>query len=260
MFNINKFLTLFLICISVITLSCASGRNKNQIIDNSELNEPNRIIKLVKKLPENASLEAIENLLKEIMREIGKVRRAEMQDVYEAMDLLRKQPNIVKALSNYYKANEAKDFNGRHLTLKVIGELRRKDAFPLLKEIIWEALPPRNVENEAVDTIEREKEVIIKMKAIHGIAFIRDDNGDYYEEGEKELKKIMKAHESKVVRIEAISAYQWNHGDKKKTASDLYQILPIEYHKYVQVPRFYKGMNRELFNIQILKWREKWAW
>jgi hypothetical protein len=91
------------------------------------------------------------------------------------------------------------------------------------------------------------------VKAVEGIGYMR------VEEGFNLLIDIMLNHESDVVRIAAVDAYMWNHNDSASAAETLYGALPPELHKYVQRPRFHRGMNVDEFNRQLASWIEKWG-
>jgi len=70
---------------------------------------------------------------------------------------------------------------------------------------------------------------------------------------------VAQQHPSRAVRIAAIDAYMWNHGDTAEAAAHIYSALPESDHKYVTRPRFYRGMNREVFPTRLREWREKWG-
>ena len=94
---------------------------------------------------------------------------------------------------------------------------------------------------------------MIRVKAVHGLAYLRTDESD------EAIIDIMRYHESIAIRITAIDSYMWNNGDSEVAAQQLYIALPINLHKFVQRPRFRRGMDRAEFNAQLNDWQAQWA-
>lgn len=219
---------------------------------------PNKSLDLAKEIPESASLAELEEKLKEILSEISRAPRQDIHIVYETIILLRIQPNIVRALSSIYYSKPEEAFQDRLLTLKVMGELQREDALDVFKNIVWKPLPP--VTPGPADRISpREYEEMIHSKAVQGMAYIRAEDGEIIVDADKEVLRVIKEHPSHSVRITAIDAFMWNHGDTTEAASVLYEILPQEYYKYVERPRFYRGVNQQVFSTHLKSWQKKWS-
>ena len=96
-------------------------------------------------------------------------------------------------------------------------------------------------------------------KAVQGIAYLRDANGGQDEAAVREIISIIQTHPSRSVRIAAIHARMRNHGDTAEAAATLYKLIPQEFHPYVEMPRFHRGMNRNVFDTRLKAWRDKWA-
>jgi hypothetical protein len=200
----------------------------------------------------------MEIILKEILPEINRVNRGQMNIIYEAILILREHPFIVQALVNHYYSTPKENFHQRLLTLKVVGELQRFDAFDFLRDIVWGPLPA--ISQGPADRITaREYEEMIQSKAVQGLAYLRNEEGRPRTEAAQETIRVIKEHPSQAVQIVAIDAYMWNHGDTKDAAATLYETLPEEFHKYVERPRFHKGMNQKVFSLRLEEWRKKWA-
>jgi hypothetical protein len=218
----------------------------------------NKSLGLVKRVPGDASAEEMEQALKEIVLEMRRATRKDLSDIHEAVMLLRKKSEVIRGLKRLYSGVPQNKYYDRLFIIRLTGELQRTDALDFLKDVAWKELPAASPK-AAERLTPREYEEIIQSKAVHGLAFMRDNNGELHTEGIKETLKIAKTHPSHAVRIAAIDAFMWNQGDRKEAAAKLYADIPAEYHKYVEMPRFYRGMNRGLFDKRLKAWRKKWA-
>ena len=156
--------------------------------------------------------------------EFRKSTKQDKPSIYEAINLLGQQQHSFSVLSEFYKEIPVTDYLGRHFMLCVIGEMRKLEGLPFLREIVWSPLPKMK---RNVYLSERQFEAIVRAKAVQGIAYLRT------KEAYKELIKVMQTHESPIVRIGAIEAYKWNLGYNEKKLTELKQILPKEYHVYI---------------------------
>ncbi len=222
------------------------------ITPKSEIN----ILDHVNHIPPNASLEELEAKLGDILIRIGSVPRRDIGMVRESIIKLRGQPHIVQASINHYNSLQKGTYSERRLVLAVMGELQRMDTFAFLKKVIWVPLPDTPPVPDGLSP--KDNEVILQMKAVEGVGFIRKEDGTHSNQAMNELVTIMHDHPSKPVRITAIDTYMWNHDDSFEAASTLYQILPSDLHQYVERPRFYRGTNTKTFNKRLLEWKNKW--
>ena len=221
---------------------------------------PSKLLHMVDLLPENATTGQIEQALPEILREIGRADHIERQFVYAAISKLRDQPNVVHAFVSKYQSLAQQDYQQRFFLLQVMGELQRPDTLDHLRDVVWAPLTETIEYGASADWISpREYEELLKRKAVQGIAYLRDDAGDQLTEPEDEVLKVIETHPSSSVRIAAIDAFMWNHNDSPQAAERLYLMLPQELHKFVERPRFTKGMDRERFDDRLKIWRDKWV-
>lgn len=241
-----------ILCLLIIcgVFSCCKHEGRAPLAFISPSVSTNAALAFTKELPENASLRTLVEKLDVIMLEIRRARHSDMPSIYESIKILRTQPEIVKALTSYYKSITKEDYVQRRFTIQVIGELRRQDALPFLCAVVWNSLP---AEETSVSLTSRDYEEIIMTKAVYGITYLRD------EEGFKETIMVMLEHESTAVRIAAIDAYMWNLRDGRQAAATLYKLLPEAFHKYVERPRFYKGMDYHEFNNRLEAWLNTWG-
>jgi hypothetical protein len=202
-----------------------------QKIISDQVYEKNRAFGLAKNLKPDEPKERLESLLPAFLGELRRAAKEDMPSAYEAISLLGQQPRAFSAMYEYYNQIPATDYPGRLFVLSIIGEMRKPEALPMLRGLVWSPLPPgkRNVYLS-----KRQLEAIIKVKAVHGIAYLRT------EEAYQELRKIIQTHESPIVRIGAIEAYKWNRGYHEETLAELRRILPEQYHSYVNRRGRYK--------------------
>ena len=150
-----------------------------------------------------------------------------------------------------YRQLPAEAFEQRLMTISVVGELQRADAMPMLQDVVWAPLPEESSMPEGLSP--RDIQEMIQTNAVQGLCFLGSA------EGYKAVMDVILNHESLHVRIEAIDAYMWNHGDSEETAAHLFKTLPEAFHKYVERPRFHAGMDVKDFNERLSAWREKWG-
>jgi hypothetical protein len=74
-----------------------------------------------------------------------------------------------------------------------------------------------------------------------------------------EVIAIVREHESAFVRFEAINAYLWNHDDSEDAAENLRRALAEEFHKYIEMPRFAKGIDAYEFDRHVEEWQARWG-
>ena len=209
------------------------------------------LLAIVQNIPENAPKWQMDDLLDRFMPEFFQVRSGDMQQVVAAVAVLRDQPNIVDSLTDYYYAFPAPEYEKRMMTIGLIGELQRTDAMPFFDRIIWNSLWLRQPIAEG--PVPRELIEMIRVKAVHGLAYLRTDESD------EAIIDVMQFHDSFSIRITAIDSYMWNKRDREEAAQQLYIALPTNLHKFVERPRFRRGMDRAAFNAQLEDWRKIWA-
>ncbi len=186
--------------------------------------EKNRALGLARSLKPNEPKERLERLLPTFVGELRRATKEDMPSAYEAISLLGQQPHGFSAMHEYYNQIPATDYAGRLFVLSIIGEMRKPEALPVLRELVWSPLPPGK---RQVYLSKRQLEAMVRVKAVHGIGYLRT------EEAYQELRKILQNHESPIVRIGAIEAYKWNRRYSEETLAELRRILPKQYHPYV---------------------------
>lgn len=202
-------------------------------------------------IPPNASREQMDGGVNDFMTTFSKSRSGDLQKFTNALTALREQPQLVSAIAAHYDRLPKPDHTGRISTLAVLGELKRPDAMPFLQKTVWTPMPARQPLEEGLT--ERDLEEMVIVKALQGVGYLRSPDSD------KALLDVMQFHESRAVRIAAIDSYMWNHDDTSASAQFLYQTLPADLHKFVDRPRFHRGMDRNRFNEQLAAWQRKWA-
>ncbi len=219
--------------------------------EQSNAKSPTDLLAIVETIPPNASRQELDESVDRFMGEFFRVRYGDTQQVVAAVAILRDQPNIVSSLVDFYYSFRAPQHEKRMMTIGLIGELQRTEAIDFFNGIIWNSMWLRQPIAEG--PVPRELKEMIRVKAVHGLAYLRTDESD------TAIIDVIQYHDSIGIRITAIDSYMWNKTDSKEAAEQLYLTLPTSLHKFVERPRFHRGMDRAEFNAQLKDWQEKWA-
>jgi len=202
-------------------------------------------------IPKAPSRVQLTNIVEKTIPAIKKATLSDLPSVYDYIHKLSKYPDVVEILIEQYQKELRQNYDERAFILGIIGEMQRPDAFPFFREIAWSPLPkPENVIDNMSD---RQKEEIVVVKSVQGIAYLRS------KEAFDEIIKIILKHESYHVKISAIDTYMWNSGDTKEAADTLIKLIPSDLHKYIYRPRFTREMDAKEFNMKTEAWLKKWA-
>lgn len=213
--------------------------------------EASRLRQVVADLPAAASADQVELALFEVLPQIYKATNRDLPVVAEIVAGLRQQPGAVAAMARQYRQLPAEAVEHRLVVLGILGEMRRADAVAPLREVVWAPLPPADSQTEKLSA--RDLEEMVQVKAVQGLAYLKTPQAD------AAVREVIAKHEGLHVRVSAIDAYMWNHGDRPEVAAELYRLLPEELHPYVERPRFHRGQDREEFTRRLLAWQKKWG-
>lgn len=213
--------------------------------------EASRMRQVVADLPSAASVDEVELALSDLLPQVYKATKGDLPVVAEVVARLRQQPGAVEAMARQYRQLPAEALELRLVVLGMLGEMKRSDAMAQLREVVWAPLPPAYSQAEMLT--ERDFEEMVQAKAVQGLAYLATPQAD------AAVREVIEKHEALHVRVSAIDAYMWNHGDRPETAAELYRLLPAELHMYVERPRFHSGMNRQEFTRQLRAWQQKWG-
>lgn len=213
--------------------------------------EASRLRQIVADLPPAASVDEVELALFDLLPQVYRATNKDLSVVAEVVASLRRQPGAVQAMARQYRQLPAEAIERRLMVLGILGEMKRSDALAQLREVVWAPLPP--IESPPEGLTERDLEEMVQVKAVQGLAYLATPQAD------AAVREVIKSHEALHVRVSAIDAYMWNHGDSPETAAELYRLLPADLHPYVERPRFHRGMNREEFMRKLRVWQEKWG-
>jgi hypothetical protein len=205
----------------------------------------------IREIPNAPSRDQLVKILQTAVGEMKKARYSDLPAIYEYLQRLRQVPAVVSVLAEMYRQEQTQNYDSRAFVLGIIGEMRRLDALPFLREVVWRTLPQPG--STKCGLTARELEEIVSVKALQGIAYVRTP------EGFQETLKIILEHESPHVKISAIDAYMWNSGDTREAAQKLYQTIPADLHKFVERPRFQRSMDSKVFERRVTDWTTKWA-
>lgn len=211
----------------------------------------NKLRSTVTGLAANASEADVDRVLQAVLPELLEASVQDAPAVAEILADLGKQPRAVSAFAQSYRKLPREAFQERLLTMGMVGELKRSDAIPFLREVISAPLPAKEGTSEALTP--RELEEMIQAKAVQGLAFLATPEAD------AAVRDVILEHESRHVRLTGIDAYMWNHGDSPEAAKQLYEILPKNLHPYVERPRFQAGTDPKEFDERLKAWEAKWG-
>lgn len=214
--------------------------------------EASRLRQAMADLPKAASADQVELALFDVLPQIYRATNRDLPVVAEVVAGLRQQPGAVEAMARQYRQLPAEAVEHRLMVLGILGEMRRPDAVAPLREVVWAPLPLA-VDLHPEKLSARDLEEMVQVKAVQGLAYLKTPQAD------AAVREVIANHETLHVRVSAIDAYMWNHGDRPETAAELYRLLPEELHSYVERPRFHRGQNREEFTRRLLAWQEKWG-
>jgi hypothetical protein len=212
--------------------------------------EASRLRQVVADLPAKASVDQVELALYDVLPQIYRATNRDLPVVAEVVEKLRQQPGAVEAIARQYRQLPAEALENRLVVLGMLGEMKRPDAMAQLREVVWAPLPPADSEPDKLTA--RDFEEMVQVKAVQGLAFLTTPQAD------AAVREVIAKHEALHVRVSAIDAYMWNHGDRPETAAELYRLLPAELHPYVERPRFQSGQDAEEFTRRLRAWQEKW--
>lgn len=213
--------------------------------------EASRLRQAVADLPAKASADQVELALYDVLPQIYRATNRDLPVVAEVVAKLREQPGAVEAMARQYRQLPAEALEHRLVVLGMLGEMKRPDAMAQLREVVWAPLPP--ADSQADKLTARDFEEMVQVKAVEGLAFLATPQAD------AAVREVIAKHEALHVRVSAIDAYMWNHGDRPETAAELYRLLPAELHPYVERPRFQRGQDAEEFTRRLRAWQEKWG-
>jgi hypothetical protein len=213
--------------------------------------EASRLRQVMADLPAKASVDQVELALYDVLPQIYRATNRDLPVVAEVVEKLRQQPGAVEAIARQYGQLPAEALEHRLVVLGMLGEMKRPDAMAQLREVVWAPLPP--ADSDADKLTARDFEEMVQVKAVQGLAFLATPQAD------AAVREVIAKHEALHVRVSAIDAYMWNHGDRPEAAAELYRLLPAELHPYVERPRFQSGQDTEEFTRRLRAWQEKWG-
>ena len=203
-------------------------------------------------LPANASEAEVSSAVQTLLPVLLGASVGDTQTVIDILTELGKQPQAASALAQSYRKLPPQAFEERLLTIGMVGELKRAESIPFLRELISAPLPAKD-SNAAERLSQRELEEMIQAKAVQALAYLATKEAD------AAVKDVMLKHESVHVRQTAVDAYMFNHKDSPEVAKELYAILPQELHPYVERPRFHAGMDPKTLDARVTAWQERWG-
>lgn len=199
--------------------------------------------------------------VEEFLHWVAAVPVSQSQLIRDQVALAAADEAIVDALVEKLFQFPIWDF-GRHLLLlSVLGEMRHSRAIePLIRFLKLSTetmLPTQPAEMQDVTGKERDATLLdgstaLQARAVEMLAFLGTPRAL------QETLKIAADHPSLSVRIAAIDAYLFNHGDSSESIERIQEGIHDCDRKYVGLPRRTRDMNVDEFDAQVLAFYERY--
>jgi hypothetical protein len=220
------------LCIVVLSFSlgcqpgCTKGTNTTTTATSSSLEFNNSSNAKIDTVFPNTP---IGNLVRQhIATSMGHGEDAEAR-YQQSLSTLRAESEAPLTLYNAYKKLAPENYFYRNLIVEALKEVRSNNALEFLREIANEKIPEdRAPENAELDT--RQDEIMIRITAVEGIAFLAAARN---EQAERTLNELI-SHEDLTVRQMATRGYlQSPFGIQAEKMQELRQRIPAEEHWYI---------------------------
>ncbi|WP_319451239.1 MULTISPECIES: hypothetical protein [unclassified Mycobacterium] len=144
---------------------------------------------------------------------------------------------------------------GRHLMLlATIGELRDARAVERLEAFAWSTEPLVHRAEEELDgdnSSRLDPRGALQARAAEMLSF----HGT--EEADAATLRLAAEHPDRAVRIAAIDAHLYNHGDSPEATQQLLEIVQPQDRKFVGLPRFLRDMQSDEFDQRVSAFYEQ---
>jgi hypothetical protein len=142
--------------------------------------------------------------------------------------------------------DETRQVGTRRVAVAILGELRNPEAVPALQTIVDAPLPPVEISHHPLT--DRAIAAAIASRAVEAIAYIGTEDALAY------VLDRAANHPARVVRLKAIDAYLFNHGDSSAARDALLATVRAQEQRYVGLAR--KGTvqdstTRQQFEAQV---------
>jgi len=149
------------------------------------------------------------------------------------------------------------------LVLATVGELRHDDFVEPLDRLIWSEEELFVVDDgPGLDSSERDRpdadatsffdaRIVIKARAAEMLSYIGSPRAD------EAILRIIQRHPVTAVRVAAIDAHLFNHGDGVATLDHLLGLVGDEDRPYVGLPRWGRDMDVDAFDAAVVEFYER---
>lgn len=145
------------------------------------------------------------------------------------------------------------------LVLATVGELRHEDFVEPLAALIWSedklfdvAYGPASSRPDADATSYFDGRAVIKARAAEMLSYLGSERAD------GAILRIVRSHPVTAVRVAAIDAHLFNHGDDAATLEQLRGLVLEDDLPYVGLPRWGREMDIEAFDAAVLDFYERY--
>src|SRR6266851_165345 len=145
---------------------------------------------------------------------------------------------------------------GRHrVILSILGELRNERAMSRLEEFVWYegelTLSVPHTEERRPCMFESSGTELLQSRAAEMLSYLAS------EAAAKATMRIARDHAKLAVRVAAIDAHLFNHGDSREAAEELRKIVRGSDRPLVGLPRKVRGADVEDFERAVFEWYER---
>ncbi len=192
----------------------------------------------------------------DFVRWVAAVPVSEAQLIRDEIAKVRDDDSVHEALISNLFQLPITDF-GRHLLLlSIIGELRNQKSVESLVRFINTSddqmfSSPPSGQGKGLNTSYLDYAAALKARAAEMLAFVGT------QDALSAVLKVASEHESKAVRLAALDAYTFNHGDSPEAIKTARDAAKLGEDKLVNLPRRERGFNPEEFDAKVMAFYER---
>ena len=145
---------------------------------------------------------------------------------------------------------------GRHrIILSILGEMKDERAVERLSDFVWHdgELTPTVTSNGRPRPcmFEVDGTELLQSRAAEMLSYIGT------QAAKTTILKVAQSHPKLTVRMAAIDAHLYNHGDSREAADELRRLVRASDRPLVGLPRKVRGVDAEAFEQAVLEWYEQ---
>ena len=208
-------------------------------------------------VPTPPSVQLSADTVEDFVRWVAAVPISKAQLIRDEIAAVRSDEKIFDALVASLLRLPVADFGRHQLLLSILGELRNpKSVEPLIRFINTPSdqviPPPPPEQSKGVNTSYLDYSAALQARAVEMLAFIRTAEA---------LAAVLQAasgHISRAVRLAALDAFIFNHGDSPESIEKARAAARLEEAKFVGLPRRERGFNPADFDAKVVAFYQRY--